>query len=131
MSRYIKPLAGGLASLSLLYSATFVAHAQVRPEHALASLHVSVHVNPNPTHDGTGTTVTADTSPGARCSVMVIYPKGTMAKSAALNHVVVASNGTATWNWTPQTAKPGRAQAVVTCTKGQEHVTGAATFDIK
>jgi hypothetical protein len=95
-------------------------------------LKVTVKVSPNPTSDGTPTTVQATTSAGAQCTVSVLYPSGSHSTSGALRTVETAdTHGHVSWTWTPSTKSTGTATATVSCTLGNHTATGAATFTVQ
>jgi hypothetical protein len=92
-------------------------------------LSLEVEVSPDPTHDGTPTTITAATSPGASCSVQVRYGSGSLSGSSSLQGAQTAgSNGTVRWTWKPSTRRPGPATLLVRCSLAGQSATGTAQF---
>jgi hypothetical protein len=93
---------------------------------------VRVTVQPDPTSDGTPTTVTALTHPSAACTERVVYASGYAAVSRSLRRVETAGmGGTVRWTWTPDTSRPGEATANVSCTLDGRAAQGVARFDVR
>ena len=96
------------------------------------ALRVRVSVSPDPTSDGTATTITGATSPGASCTVRVVYASGSASTSSALaGSQTAGSGGMVSWTWKPSTRRPGPATATVTCSLGGKTATGTAGFTIQ
>lgn len=96
-----------------------------------SGLAVQAQVSPNPTRDGTTTTVLAVTTPGAACAVSVRYASGHLSSSASLETSQTAdSAGRVAWTWRPATSVPGPATATVHCTRGSVTGTGTASFTV-
>jgi hypothetical protein len=99
---------------------------------APGSLSVRVTVSPNPTRDGRSTTITATTSPGARCTVKVRYASRSLSGSKSLATTQTAGDdGTVSWTWKPSTHRPGRSTATVSCSLGSKTATGMAQFTVQ
>jgi hypothetical protein len=95
-------------------------------------LSVQLKVSPDPTHDGTPTTVTATTSPWASCTVQVRYASGSLSGSSSLKGAQAAgSDGTVSWTWKTSTSRPGPATATVTCSLGGKTATSTAQFTVR
>ncbi len=94
-------------------------------------LAVRAQVSPNPTRDGTATTVSAVTTPGAVCTVSVRYASGRLSSSASLGTSQTAdSAGRVAWTWRPATSVPGPATATVQCRRGSATGTATASFTV-
>jgi hypothetical protein len=92
---------------------------------------VRVSVQPNPTQDGTPTTVTAATSIGATCTVRVVYASGYAAESMSPRGAqVIGLSRSVSWRWTPHTSRAGVATAMVRCTLGEKTSQGTAQFTV-
>ncbi len=95
------------------------------------SLIVRAQVSPNPTRDGTTTTVSAVTTPGAVCGVRVVYASGRPSSAAGLATSQTAdSAGRVAWTWRPATSVPGPATATVHCARGSAVGTATAPFTV-
>lgn len=102
------------------------------PESRPGGLVVRVSVAPDPTTDGTATTITGATTAGAVCAVTVRYASGARSGSRALAATRTAdAAGRATWTWRPATRRPGPAEATVSCTLGERTGVGTARFVIQ
>jgi hypothetical protein len=99
---------------------------------SLPSLYVeNVTVDPNPTSDGTLTTISADTTPGASCTVDVTYASGYEASSESLRVVETAgASGMVLWSWTPDTSQSGQARVAVSCSSGTLTDVTTAWFEV-
>ena len=97
----------------------------------IGDLKVTIQVSPNPTKDGTATTITAKTSSGASCIVQIRYASGTVSTSKKLATTQVAdSHGLVSWTFTPHTKHPGPTLATVACAKGSKKASATLTFTI-
>jgi hypothetical protein len=79
-----------------------------------------------------GTTFTAQTTEGAKCSIRVKLPSGANSTNASLKTIQTAGgNGLISWPWNVQSnTKPGKATVTVTCTLGGATKAASATFAI-
>jgi hypothetical protein len=127
--------AGGTASVSCTAGAvtrTVNVHFKVLPAAAartqrhddVAPFTVHAEVAPNPLRDsGSLATLTAHTSPGARCVAGVFYDDGQAARAFA-GYPQVATHGDVSWRWRVQTSSAGGTGTVSCTLRG---ATGAAT----
>jgi hypothetical protein len=102
------------------------------PTTVAGGLKVAFVAVPNPASVGGPATVTAFTSPGAKCSIKVTLPSGHVSTVAALRSTQTASDdGLVSWTWTiTSNTKPGKAKLLVTCSLGGTTVSAATTFQM-
>jgi hypothetical protein len=97
-----------------------------------SALSVEVSVDSDPVADYQPATIQAFTTPGAQCTVSVVYASGYEARSYSLQIPSVAdSTGTASWTWTPETKYPGPATGIARCSDGSQTATGEVNFSVQ
>jgi hypothetical protein len=87
---------------------------------------------PNPAPLGGVADLSAKTSPGAICSIVVIWPSGNKSGAGGLKTTPTAgADGIVAWSWNvASTTKPGTAKATVMCTLSGASAQGTAQFPV-
>ena len=87
---------------------------------------------PDPAPLGGVAFLSAKTSPGATCSIVVIWPSGSKSGAGGLKTTPTAgADGIVSWSWNvASTTKPGTAKATVTCTLSGASAKGTAQFPV-
>lgn len=87
---------------------------------------------PNPAPLGGVAYLSAKTSPGATCSIVVIWPSGNKSGAGGLKTTPTArADGMVSWSWNvAATTIPGTAKATVTCTLNGGSAQGIAHFPV-
>jgi hypothetical protein len=99
------------------------------PPVALAVTFVSL---PNPAPLGGVAELQAKTSPGAKCTIVVMWPSGNKSGAGGLKTTPTAgADGIVSWDWNvASTTKPGTAKTTVTCTLNGASAQGSAQFPV-
>ena len=87
---------------------------------------------PNPAPLGGVAHLQAQTSAGAKCTIVVIWPAGNKSGASGLTTSPIAgANGIVSWDWNvAKTTKSGTAKATVTCTLNGASGQGIAQFPV-
>ena len=87
---------------------------------------------PNPAPRGGVAHLTARTSVGAKCTIVVIWPSGNKSAASGLaTSPIAGADGIVSWDWNvAATTKPGTATATVTCTLNGASGQGVAQFSV-
>ena len=87
---------------------------------------------PDPAPLGGVASLSAKTSPGATCAIVVIWPSGNKSGAGGLKTTPTAgADGIVSWSWNvASTTKPGTAKATVTCTLSGASAKGTAQFPV-
>jgi hypothetical protein len=115
--------------ISLKPSPAASATVAVTPAAALSVEFVSL---PNPAPRGGVAHLSASTSPGATCSIIVVWPSGNKSGAGGLKALPTAGDdGVVSWSWNAaSTTKPGTAKATVTCSLSGKTAQGVAHFPV-
>jgi hypothetical protein len=87
---------------------------------------------PDPAALGGVAHLTVQTSPGASCVIVVIWPSGNKSGAGGLGtNPTAGADGLVSWDWNVAlTTKPGTAKATVTCTLSGGSAQGTAQFRV-
>lgn len=101
------------------------------PSRPGGNLSVRVSASPGAVKRGQRLTISARTTPGARCRVRVTYPDGYVSRARSLaGEQVAGSDGAASWSWHVGSTSAGISTASVTCALSGRSGTGVASFRI-
>jgi hypothetical protein len=96
-----------------------------------ASLAISVVSLTSPAAPATDATIQIQTSPGADCSIQVIYKSGP-SRARGLYPQAADSRGRITWTWrVGSNTTPGRWPIVVACEKGGDRGDLRTSFEVR
>ena len=107
---------GGITATS---SSTTTAGPTTTAARATSATGVTITSAPSSATPGQRVSLTAQTAPGAQCTLSVTLPSGRDSTASGLGPGTANASGAVTWTWTiGNTTNPGTATATVTCPGG-------------
>ena len=99
---------------------------------AVVSLSIKISSLPALVKPGANVTMTAVTSPGAKCSASVTYASGHLSTAKGLvPEPVAGASGKVSWTWLVGTSTgAGTSTATVTCSLGDDSVAASKDFEV-